>query len=113
MSDHDDGIKGQIAEAERIAFENAAPLSLEQLKELFSELNRQTLCRHNYAGTLAFIQKEGLDPARVLSWLKEYGGHCDCEVIHNVYDHFCELAESRPARGSKGVCCVAHPSTGP
>ena len=34
MSRSDDGIKGQIAEAERIAFENSAPLSVQQLRDL-------------------------------------------------------------------------------
>jgi len=51
MSASDDGIKGQIAEADRIAFENAAPLSLQQLRDLFSYLNSKTQCNHTFSDT--------------------------------------------------------------
>jgi hypothetical protein len=91
MSPPDDGIRGQIEEAGRISFENSAPLSLQQLKDLFTCLNVQAPCKHDYSETLAFIQRESLDATKVLPWLQEYGGHCDCEVIYNVYDHFGDL----------------------
>jgi hypothetical protein len=91
MTAMDDGIKGQIAEAERVAFENSAPLSLQQLKDLFTRLNVSAPCQHDYSGTVAFLTRETLDPAKVIPWLQEHGGHCDCEIIYNVYDHFGDL----------------------
>ena len=86
MNERDSGVRGQIAEAERIAFENELPMSVRQLKDLLSHLNAKEECAHDYADTLEFLERNGLDPAKVLPWLEERGGHCDCEIIYNVYD---------------------------
>ena len=91
MPAQDGGVRGQIAEAERVAFETSAPMSLQQLKDLFSALNTKSTCHHDFSDTIVLIQREGLDAARVLPWLQEHGAHCDCEVIYNVYDHFGDL----------------------
>ena len=90
MSASDDGIKGQIAEADRIVFENAAPLSLQQLRDLFSYLNSKTQCNHTFSDTRSFAEQHRVDAAQLLLWLNEHGAHCDCEVIYNVYDEFGE-----------------------
>jgi hypothetical protein len=87
----DGGIKEQIAKAERIAFENSAPLSLQQLKDLFSYLNEKPQCDNTFKDTLSFVESHQLKSDRVIPWLREHGASCDCEVIYNVYDHFGEL----------------------
>jgi hypothetical protein len=91
MSSHDDGIKGQIAEAERIAFENSAPLSLQQLRNLISRLSATGPCDHTFSDTRTFAQEHRLDIDRLVFWLERHGAHCDCEVVYNVYDEFREL----------------------
>jgi hypothetical protein len=91
MSGMDEGIKGQIAEADRIAFENAAPLLLPQLKDLLSHLNSKTHCDHTFSDTRLFAEQHHIDVAQLLPWLKDHGAHCDCEVVYNVYDEFGEL----------------------
>lgn len=87
----DDGIKGQIAEAERIAFENSAPLSLQQLKDLFSHLDSKSQCDHTFGDTRRFADQHQLDSRQLIPWLQEHGAHCDCEVVYNVYDEFGDL----------------------
>ena len=91
MSRSDDGIKGQIAEAERIAFENSAPLSVQQLRDLLSSLNSASQCDHTFTGVRSFAEQHGLDVARLSLWLQEHGAGCDCEVVYNIYDEFGEL----------------------
>jgi hypothetical protein len=88
MSDDTGGIKGMIEEADRIAFENSLPMSLDQLKSLLRLLARNDApeCDHTFRDTLTFVSAAGLDQVAVTSWLREHGGHCDCEVIYNVYD---------------------------
>jgi hypothetical protein len=91
MSESDDGIKGQMAEAERIAFENSAPLSLQQLRDLFSYLDVRNQCGHTFSDTRSFAEQHRIDITRLVPWLQEHGAHCDCEVVYNVYDEFGEL----------------------
>ena len=69
------------------------PLSKEDLKELFDYLDRPDPppCDHTLRETISFLGKKKLDVKRVVPWLKEHGGYCDCEVIFNVDDKFAEL----------------------
>lgn len=91
MPVEDDGIKGQIAEAERIAFENSAPLSRQQLKDLLSDLNSKGRCDHTFVDTRRFAAEHQLDASQLVPWLEEHGAHCDCEVVYNVYEEFGDL----------------------
>ena len=91
MPNTDDGIRGQVAEAERISFENSAPLSVQQLKELLSRLNATNRCNHTFTDVRVFAEQQSLDVDRLILWLHEHGAHCDCEVVYNVYDEFGEL----------------------
>jgi hypothetical protein len=56
LNSQDPGIRGQIAEAERIAFENSLPMSVQQLKDLLSRLNKDSECAHDYTETIAFLK---------------------------------------------------------
>jgi hypothetical protein len=40
---------------------------------------------------LLSLKKRGLEVERIVPWLREYGGYCDCEVIYNVDDTFGEI----------------------
>jgi hypothetical protein len=91
MSSGDGGIKEQMTEAERIAFENAAPLSLQQLRDLLSYLNSKRECDHSFTETRLFAEQNGLEVAQLIPWLQAHGAHCDCEIVYNVYDEFGEL----------------------
>ena len=80
-----------IPDADRIAFENAAPLSLQQLKDLLSFLSSKNQCDHTFSGTQLFAVQHSIDVAQLLPWLKDHGAHCDCEIVYNIYDEFGEL----------------------
>ncbi len=68
--------------------EESIPMPLPVLKEFLSFLGRPDAppCDHTLREALQFLEQHNLDPARVVPWLREHGGHCDCEIIYNVYD---------------------------
>ncbi|MGQ0637086.1 MAG: DUF2695 domain-containing protein [Planctomycetaceae bacterium] len=69
------------------------PLPHEDLRDLFDHLGREGApeCDHTLRETIEFLQNRGLDVERVVPWLHEHGGYCDCEVIYNVDDKFGEI----------------------
>ena len=94
MTRHRSGIAEQIAEAERIALESELPMTIAQVRELFALLGTRSRCDHTFSATMTFLRKHNLDEESVLTWLREHGGHCDCEVIYNVQTNM--LSASRP-----------------
>jgi len=69
------------------------PMPHQDLRGLFDHLDREGAppCDHTLRETIEFLQKRALDVERVVPWLREYGGYCDCEVICNVDDKFGEI----------------------
>ena len=69
------------------------PMPHQDLRDLFDHLDRPNApqCDHSLRETIEFLQKRGLDVDRIVPWLREYGGYCDCEVIYNVDDKFGEI----------------------
>ena len=63
------------------------PLPADELAEMFTVLE-VLLLRRECGGTLGlsdrWLSGRGHDVARVVSWLRENGGYCDCEVLFNV-----------------------------
>ena len=62
------------------------PISKEDLKALLDYLDTPNSppCDHTLKKTLSFLKGRRLDLAKIVPWLKNYGGYCDCEVIFNV-----------------------------
>ena len=69
------------------------PMPHQDLHALFDHLDREGApqCDHTLRETIEFLQKRGLDVQRIVPWLREYGGYCDCEVIYNMDDKFGEI----------------------
>lgn len=69
------------------------PMPHQDLRDLLDHLDREGApqCDHTHRETVEFLQKRGLDVERIVPWLREYGGYCDCEVIYNVDDKFGEI----------------------
>jgi hypothetical protein len=70
------------------------PISTSQLKELFDYLDEnleENECQHSLVLTEAYLKENSLPINSVISWLNQYGGYCDCEVLANVEDHFEDL----------------------
>ena len=63
-------------------------MDVSKLKGLLTYLNRENApaCDHSLSDTTQWLGENGEDPEPVVSWLRDNGGYCDCEVISNVYD---------------------------
>lgn len=73
--------------AERADLLAAMPIAPEQLHELLDYLDANLKsCAHTTRLTAQFLQVENLDLEKVLPWLAEHGGYCDCEVLANLSD---------------------------
>lgn len=72
------------------------PVSRNQLADLFDHLDQSMAdcgsdLDHSLEKTLEFIKSQNLNEERVLAWLKDKGGVCDCEILTNVEDYCMEL----------------------
>jgi hypothetical protein len=78
-----------IAQKERDEAVDKMPISFKNLAALFNHLDEQLSvkgCDHSQKITIAFLKNRNLNTEKVLPWLEEYGGYCDCEVLANVED---------------------------
>ena len=64
-------------------------------KELFQELfdyldeHLGDGCDHNLTMTKEFLKDKGIENIdKVMEWLNNNGGYCDCEVLMNVEEKF-------------------------
>ena len=89
-------VHAQIA-AQHAREEARLPLPKPTIKALFDAVDvglSQTDCDHTLRHTIAFLQQHDLPQERVVAWLAEYGGYCDCEVIANVEERWGEVVGS-------------------
>jgi hypothetical protein len=86
-------LKKAWKEQERQKLIASIPIPQQDLRDLFDYLDRENPapCDHTLRETLEFLKKRGLDAERIVPWLREHGGYCDCEVIFNVDDKFGEI----------------------
>jgi hypothetical protein len=79
--------------AQRRELEASIPLPKQDLKDLFDFLDREDPppCDHSLGVTIGFLRARNLDVDRIVPWLQEHGGCCDCEVIYNVEEAFGEF----------------------
>lgn len=72
---------------------DSIPMLRTDLQALFNFLGRGSTppCDHTLRETTQFLQQRRLNVERILPWLHENGGYCDCEVICNVEDKFGEI----------------------
>lgn len=66
------------------------PMRRNDLSDLFDQLDEALSedCDHTLNKTKAFLDSRGIEHEKVIGWLLEHGGGCDCEVINNV-EPFC------------------------
>jgi len=65
------------------------PPPVSELKKLFDFLDERISnaeCDETLRLTREFIRQNAMDETRIVSWLEESGGYCDCEVLANVED---------------------------
>ena len=85
-----EALKKAWREQEEKKLVDSIPIPPADLKELFDYLDRENPppCDHTFRDTLQFLERKKLSAERVIPWLREHGGYCDCEVIFNVEDTF-------------------------
>ena len=72
-------------------FESSLPMGRKLFYELFDFLNDKSEtveCNHNFSLTKEFLKDKNKNIEKVLTFLKENGAGCDCEVIFNVEEKF-------------------------
>ena len=90
-----DELKKTWREQERQKLLASIPMPHQNLRDLFDHLDGDGAaeCDHTLRVTTEFLQKRGLDVERIVPWLREHGGYCDCEVLANVEDEFSDILE--------------------
>ena len=90
-----DELKKAWREQERQKLTDSIPMPPQDLRELFDHLDQESEsgCDHTLRLTTEFLQKRELNIDRIVPWLHEHGGYCDCEVLANVEDKFEEIIE--------------------
>lgn len=84
-------IVSAIEQKQHAAEISRMPISIADLKALFEFLNIPgRTCDHSHKSTLEFLNKQKLDAEKIIPWLEEYGGYCDCEVVFNVEESWGE-----------------------
>jgi hypothetical protein len=82
-------LKTAFKAAERHSLETSMPLSKSDLKALLDYLDESGFsCDHSLMHTTEFLKARQLDSEKIIPWLREHGGHCDCEILANVEDEF-------------------------
>lgn len=73
------------------------PISLLDLGDLFDFLDvhlTEAGCDHTLDGTRGFLEKRGLSAGKIIPWLADNNGYCDCEVLANVEDPWIDDIQS-------------------
>jgi len=83
-------LKAAFKTGELETLEASMPLSKEDLRGLFEYLDNEAAsgCDHTAKKTLSYLRARSLDSERIVPWLQELGGYCDCEVLANVEQQF-------------------------
>ena len=81
----------EVRQKQHEKFVSSLPMPLDLFSKLFDYLDRQLEengCKDNFALTEIFLQANNVDKNIVIPWLREHGGHCDCEILANVEEKF-------------------------
>lgn len=85
-------IRNQLAEKELVEFKSGLPIDENTFPELFDYLDSQLGkkgCDHTTILTRTFLDKKRVSNTdKVIKWLADNGGFCDCEILANVEDLF-------------------------
>ena len=79
-------VEAMVAEDTKKEIERM-PISFNDLALLFDHLDEvfgNEGCDHTQKITIEFLKGRKLDTGKILPWLDEQGGSCDCEVLANV-----------------------------
>ena len=89
MKDSDRELKAKWKAAQRQTAKAALPFARHVLDDLSETLDRELdarACDHSLKITTEWANRKKVDLAALLSWARERGGYCDCEVLNNALD---------------------------
>lgn len=84
-------LKKAFKQQENETFIASLPMKVNSFNDLFEDLDVKLSdepCNHTLANTEAFLHQQELPVQKVILWLNEHGGYCDCEVLANVEEKF-------------------------
>lgn len=59
-----------------------------KLFDYLSENTNNNYCKGDFKFTKEFLNDKNIDIEKVLNWLIENGGGCDCEILFNIKEKF-------------------------
>jgi hypothetical protein len=75
-------------------FDEAPPISFDDLQDLFRFLNESSAagyqCDHRYTLAERFLRSRGLPVESMIAWLGYNGAGCDCEIIFNTAENWAD-----------------------
>ncbi|MCU0354683.1 MAG: DUF2695 domain-containing protein [Cytophagales bacterium] len=82
----------ELRQKQQQEFEQGLPVGREFFTNLFDYLDNQLekhKCDNTNKLTLRFLENNKIaNTQRVLRWLADNGGYCDCEILANVEEKF-------------------------
>jgi Protein of unknown function (DUF2695) len=90
-------LRREMAKHDRAKAEASMPILKSDLKGLFDYLDGKLAevgCNESLRYTREFLRSRKLPEEDIVSWLGEYGGFCDCEVLANVENEWGEFVRS-------------------
>jgi len=91
MDSADRNRKRAWKDEQRASARAAFPLSREMLEQFFDAVDsalEQSGCDHTLRFTEQWLSDNVPDREPMITWLKNHGGFCDCEVLANACDHW-------------------------
>lgn len=82
-------LKNQYQQNEKEKINSSLPISLGKLEELFIYLDKvlsNTECDNTLKITSSFLESHNLVNEKVIKWMLDHGGYCDCEILMNIKD---------------------------
>lgn len=76
---------------QRFAVRAAFPISDSLLESLFDAVDERVEeegCDHSLRFTTEWLAANEQPIDKVVAWLSEHGGYCDCEAVTNAADHW-------------------------
>ncbi|MFG6489487.1 DUF2695 domain-containing protein [Roseateles sp. BYS78W] len=70
---------------------DAFPIADALLESLFDAVDacvEEAGCDHTLRFTTVWLSDQQQPEDKVIAWLREHGGFCDCEVLANAADHW-------------------------
>jgi hypothetical protein len=81
----------QLSGEERERFLHELPAPKEKIEALFVYLNDalgEEWCTHDLRNTMKFLVENHLNIPKMMTWLNENGGYCDCEILKNIEEEW-------------------------